>query len=467
MAGSIEKIVDGLKTKTSERRGCILLTGAGCSVSAGIPDAANWVELIKTGFPKTFSNTQAKGYHSLVQALTPDERAQNFSETLENARVNWAHIAMAQLMKEGFVDRIMTTNFDSLAEKACALLGQFPAVYDGPSSHFQENNFFRKGSITHLHGQYPGAVELSTEKGFQALLQSLGPSFKEDDLKEYLWIVVGFGGDKDPVFELLNKADRFKHGLYWIGHEDAPPSPHVEDLLSKNKGVVYVQGYDADAFFVALTKALEIFPPEFISKPFSHLNRQLKSLTPFPIPGQSDVIDITRTIRGEMENSIRQFEQAKNSKDAEKATVSKERRDEISAVLSAQGHLLAGQPDRVLAYQKQYDQAPSPALAELLYWASVIKGDDLLQKFSSMENNEKASSLLSQAAKKYEMACEIYPDNSRAFFQWGSVLMTMAKQTNGASQEKLFYQAGEKFLKVVELDPKSYKAWHSLGVHLF
>jgi tetratricopeptide (TPR) repeat protein len=467
MAGSIEKIVDGLKKDKSGRRGCILLTGAGCSVSAGIPDAANWVELIKSGFPKTFSNTQVKDYHTLVQALTPEERAQNFSKTLQSARVNWAHIAMAQLMKEDFIDRIMTTSFDSLTEKACALLDQFPAIYDGASNHFQGNSLLRNGSITHLHGQYPGAVELSTEKGFQALLQSLGPSFKEDDFKDYLWIVVGFGGDKDPVFELLNKADRFEQGLYWIGHEDAPAPQHVEDLLSKNKGATYVQGYDADAFFVALTRALEIFPPEFISKPFSHLNRQLKSITPFPIPGQSDVIDITRTFSGEMENSISQFEQLKNSKTPEKAAISKERRDEIRAVLSAQGYLLAGQPDRVLTYQKQYDQTPSPALAELLYWASVIKGDDLMQNFNATENKEGASSLLSQAAKKYETACEIYPDNSRAFFQWGSVLMTMAKQTAGAPQEKLFFQAGEKFYKVVELDPKSYSAWHSLGVTCF
>jgi len=468
MAGSIEIIVDGLKKAKSKGRGCILLTGAGCSVSAGIPDAAHWVELIKAGFPKAFSNTPVKNYHTLIQALTPDERTQNFSRTLQSARVNWAHIAMAQLMKESFIERIMTTNFDSLTEKACALLDQFPAIYDGAVSNFKENSLLRKSSITHLHGQYPGAVDLSTEKGFQALFQSLGPSFKEDDCKDYLWIVVGFGGDKDPVFEFLKKADRFEQGLYWIGHEDAPPSQHVEeDLLSKNKGAVYVQGYDADAFFVALTRALEIFPPEFIAKPFSHFNRQLKAITPFPIPRQNDVIDITRTFSDEMENLISQFEPSMNSKASGETTVSKERRDEIRAVLSAQGYLLAGQPDRVLTYQKQYDQTPSPALAELLYWASVIKGDELMRKISSMENSEGAASMLGQAAKKYETACEIYPDNSRAFYQWGSVLMTMAQQTTGASQEKLFFQAGEKFVKVVEIDSKSYKAWHCLGVTCF
>jgi len=470
MAGSIEKIVDGLKKAKSRGQGCILLTGAGCSVSAGIPDAKNWVERIKDGFPKTFSNTGVKDYHHLVQALTPEEQAQTFSETLQKAKINWAHIASAQLMKENFIDRIMTTNFDSLTEKACALLGRFPAIYDGASLNFQENDLLKKGSITHLHGQYPGAVDLSTEQGFQTLYQSLGPSFKEADFKDYLWIVVGFEGDKDPVFELLKNADRFEQGLYWIGLADEPPSQHVEaDLLSKNKGAVYVQGFDADAFFVTLTRELEVFPPEFVSEPFSHLNRQIQSIAPFPIPGQTpnNTIDITRAFISEMEHSISQFELSANSKAPAETTVSPKRRDEIRAVLSAQGHLLAGQPDRVLTYRKQYDQTPSPLLAELLYWASVIKGDELMREYSSEENKEGASSLLGQAAKKYETAAQIYPDNSQAFFQWGSALMTLAKQTSAAPAEKLFFQAGEKFLKVVQINPESYNAWHSLGVTCF
>lgn len=467
MAGPIETIVNELKEAKSRNRGCILLTGAGCSSPAGIPDSAGWVERIKDRFPKAFSNAQVKDYHHLVAGLTQEEQSQIFSETLQKAKINWAHIATAQLMKENFIDRVMTTNFDLLAKKACALVGEFPAIYDGASVNLNAQGSTRKGSILHLHGQYPGAVDLCTEKGFQSLYQSLNPVFQETDFKDFLWIVVGFGGTADPVFELLRKADRFEQGLYWIGHEDAPPPLHVQEgLLSKNKGVVYVPGYDADSFFVTLTRGLGIFPPEFVSQPFSHLNALAQSIAPFPIPGQNqnDAIDITQTFTGEMENSIARFERSKNSKAENESVVSRDRRDEIGSILSAQGSLLAGQPDRVLTYRKQYDQTPSPALGELLYWASVIKGDDLMREFSVQKNKKDAASLLSQAAEKYQTACEIYPKKSQAFFQLGSVLMTLAKQTTGAGAEKLFSQAGEKFLKAVELDPKAYKAWHALAV---
>jgi tetratricopeptide (TPR) repeat protein len=470
MAGSIEKIVQGLKNAKSNGQGCILLTGAGCSVSAGVPDTKNFVEQIEDRFPKAFSNAKVKDYHSLVQALTHEERAQIFSEPLKNTKINWAHIAIAQLMKANFIDRVMTTNFDSLTEKACALFDQFPAIYDGASGNFQGNDLSGKSAIVHLHGQYPGAIDLCTDAGFQALSQSLVPSFKEADFKDYLWIVVGYGGEKDPVFEQLKKAGRFEQGLYWIGLENKPPSRHVEaDLLDKNDGAVYVSGYNADAFFVTLTRELEISPPEFVSQPFTHLSRQVQSIASFPIPEQNenDTLDITQAICSELENSIRQFEGTPSSSVAGDATVSKEHRDEIRSILSAQNYLLAGQPDRVLTYRKQYDQKPSPELAKLLYWASVIKGDDLMREFNSTDNKEGASSLLSQAAKKYETACEIYSDNPRAFFQWGFALMEQAQQTRGPSAEKLFTLAEEKFLKVVQLDPDSYDAWHQLGVSCF
>ena len=470
MASSIEKIVNGLKQAKSDGRGCILLTGSGCSAPSGIPDSQGWVERIKDRFPEVYSNTPVKDYHPLVQALTAEDRAQIFSGTLQNARINWAHIAIAQLMKESFIHRVLTTNFDSLTEKACALVDEFPAVYDGPSGNFLGKGSFRKSSITHLHGQYPGAVDFNSEKGFQDLYQSLGPSFNEDVCKDFMWIVVGYEGQKDPVFELLKKVERFEQGLYWIGHEIVPPSSHVgEGLLSQNKGAVYVPGYHADSFFITLTRDLGIFPPQFVSQPFSHFSSLIQSVSPFPIPGQnpSDAIDITRTFSGEMENSIGQFERSKNSKESDETASSKERRDEIGSILSAQSYLLAGQPDRVLTYRKQYDQTPSPVLAELLYWASVIKGDDLMREFGALENKENASETLGQAAEKYQTACEIYPDKAQAFFQWGSVLIELAKQASGAPAEKLFSQAGEKFQKAVEIDPKAYKAWHCLGVTCF
>ena len=66
------------------------------------------------------------------------------AEYVDSAKINWAHICIALLFQAGYVDRVLTTNFDPLVNRACALLGQFPAVYDcapcrGLLSHVFEN----------------------------------------------------------------------------------------------------------------------------------------------------------------------------------------------------------------------------------------------------------------------------------------------------------------------------------------
>ena len=54
---------------------------------------------------------------------------------VDAAKINWGHVAIAQLMASGYVDRVLTTNFDPLVVRACALSGIYPAVYDFAASH--------------------------------------------------------------------------------------------------------------------------------------------------------------------------------------------------------------------------------------------------------------------------------------------------------------------------------------------
>jgi NAD-dependent SIR2 family protein deacetylase len=39
-------------------------------------------------------------------------------EQVAKAKINWAHMAIAQLIRNGYVDRILTTNFDPLVLRA-------------------------------------------------------------------------------------------------------------------------------------------------------------------------------------------------------------------------------------------------------------------------------------------------------------------------------------------------------------
>ncbi len=468
MTRSLDPIIESLKEAKSKGKGCVLLTGSGCSVSAGIPDAKGMADRIQKEFPKVYAESQQKDFHHLMAKLAPQDQDKLFSEWNSNNKVNWTHIAVAQWLKEGYIDRLLTTNFDSLARKACSLLGEFPAVYDGAASLHKGDGSIRSKSIVHLHGQKPGAVAPHTREGFEALQKLLEPVLK-DAGKDVPWIVVGYRGVQDPVFEYLKKVDRFEKGLYWIGLEELPPEHVQKELLGKNNGAVYIGGLDADSFFVTATRSLGTLPPEFVSRPFSYLNQFAQSIAPFPIPGQEDTIDITGALCREMKVAIAQYESSPATDAAKTVALdtSPEHKERVTSVLAAQQHLLKGDADAVLAYRKQYDKTNSVELAELLYWAYVMKGDDLMQQFKTQENGESPSSYLIKAADQYQAASEIKPDISKAFFQLGLVLMELAKWESGDATEKLYSQAGEKFAKTVELDPKNYEAFHWLGVIYF
>ena len=69
---------------------------------------------------------------------------------------------MAQLMHSKRVDRVLTTNFDTLLTKACHLVGLAPAIYDTTTSPVFEPDSVYETAIFHLHGVHTGFLRKNT-----------------------------------------------------------------------------------------------------------------------------------------------------------------------------------------------------------------------------------------------------------------------------------------------------------------
>jgi NAD-dependent SIR2 family protein deacetylase len=161
---SIDDVVEAIKKAKLKNIKVNLLIGAGCSVSAGIPSAAGMLNKIMEEYPREYERATPKDYSNVMSKLTPPERRNLIMELVTNSKVNWAHVAIAQLLKHHYIDRILTTNFDNLLQRACSLVGEFPAIYDLASSKdFRTDLLFDK-SILHLHGQYTGFILCNTQK---------------------------------------------------------------------------------------------------------------------------------------------------------------------------------------------------------------------------------------------------------------------------------------------------------------
>jgi NAD-dependent SIR2 family protein deacetylase len=134
MERKIEDIIESLRNVKDRPNKCTILIGAGCSIKADIPLASGFVEIIKKEHKQAYERAAEKTYPKCMAELAGGERRELIARYINRAKINWAHIAIAQLMKAGYIDRVLTVNFDPLVVKACTMVGLYPAVYDFAAS---------------------------------------------------------------------------------------------------------------------------------------------------------------------------------------------------------------------------------------------------------------------------------------------------------------------------------------------
>jgi hypothetical protein len=444
---SIDEVAETLQNAKARRRGCTLLIGAGCSVKAGIPIAAGIVDVIKERYPRAYQRAESKTYANCMSELLLSERRDLIAEYVDKAKINWAHLCIALLVQSGFVDRVLTTNFDLLVVRACAMLNEFPAIYDFAASQLFKAPDIPKKAVVYLHGQYTGFVLINTEDDFKRHSALLGPVF-EDAGSGRVWIVVGYSGENDPVFNHLGHVSRFDNGLYWVGYQNADPPRHVaEQLLQPAKDAFYVQGHDADSFFITLTQKLSIFPPRLLAQPFSHIKSAMEMLTPYGFPGQASEEDVTRTPLRWIDAAIERFE---------KGTLSE------GAFAAALKLLLAGAYEAVLEFRKEYEKNPTSELGDPLSWAYVMQGNALSDAARTKKGDE-AARLLVEAAEKYQAALSIKPGMAAGLNNWGNALADLARIRKDDESDALFGQAAEKYRLALVAKPDMAEAFVNWG----
>lgn len=274
-----------MKILKEQQRGCILFLGAGASKSAGIPLAKELSEILRNDsiYKDLLHDLDKNDYVSLMSELTPNNRKAFIKEFIDKSKLNQTHLYAAALMKAGYIDTVVTVNFDPLMLKALSMLNIFPAVYDMAVSREFIIGGIEHPAVVYLHGQSHGFWQLNTEDEMPIALNNIKNLFSEITATRSL-IVVGYSGN-DPVFTELSKIAKFEHGIFWVGYKDEEPSPHIkEQLLDKyNKSPWFLNGYSSDEFFQQLKSELLVEEPDIINKPFTFLKETIAIISDFNI----------------------------------------------------------------------------------------------------------------------------------------------------------------------------------------
>lgn len=304
----INSVVEALIRAKSEGIKVNLLIGAGCSVTAGIPMADGMIDEIKKSYPAETEHLSVKTYSNYMAKLTPIERRKLINKYVKDSKVNWAHIGMAHLMNNNYIHRVLTTNFDNIFLRACSLVGEFPGIYDMTTygGEFRSDLLSEK-SILYLHGQHTSFVLCNTEKEVKEQREKLKDTFNELK-RNSMWIILGYSCTNDAIWQLLSNEKSFENRLYLIGYENNSENDNMKKILSEDKYAFYVKGYNADSFFIELMKALEIFPPKIIDKPFSYLSETISSIAEYEDNNSFISSKLNGTTLEILDNAIKNYE---------------------------------------------------------------------------------------------------------------------------------------------------------------
>jgi hypothetical protein len=438
------------QAKENNEPKAIVFIGAGCSVSAGIPRASEIVDYILGEFK---SNPDVKAlpaepkpeYAKLMNCLSPKERKKLFKHYVSNAKINVSHIYLAHLLEQGYVDYIVTTNFDNLTLRALALYNNFPPVYDISILRDMTTTSLDTGSVTFLHGQHNGLWQLNTP-------DEMAKVHEDGVLKDIFtkitnnrtWIVIGYSGD-DFIFDQLVKLGRFDNGLFWVGYKEYEPSGRVlQELLNvPNAESFLVKGYDADSFFIKLNAELNETQPLVFDKPFSFLAEVLNNIK------EIEDSETYKAAKDRLEQStklvsdaIERYENTgvdnviMGSQEIKKAQLKKAL---IDCLLNNKYGELAALENKVLAHG--YIDLLKDVATIYVNW-----GTDL-GNLAGIKSGKEVERLYKEAFTKYAKAVEIKPDSDDAWYNWGTDLGNLASNKRDQEAEKLYREAFAKYAK--------------------
>lgn len=438
----------------------IVFVGAGFSKTGNIPLAKAICEDIEKRYghistiqtlkeAKNDGHFQGNYYAELMRQLLPNQRKELLKSYIDQSNVNPAHMYLAQLYKQGYIDYILTVNFDDLILRALALYDEFPPTYD--FAIIRKNDIGTcipdTGSILYLHGQKHGFRLLNTYEEMGATKEVV-PILLREITGKRPWIFIGYSGN-DPIRDYIDDLGIYEHGLYWLALEKEGLNQGVESIVCKD-GARLVRIEGGDEVMKAIYKGLA---DERIIE-FELLGRLalLKTMV-------TD-IDINNHDSEKEEESLSQRDlyqleirvihillsdryESKEIEDIYKQYNEWKKKNKYKEVLNKDIHNLKEQ------FASLY-----------FYWGTALGGLSILKR------EEERERFLKEACEKFEIATKFNSNLHTVYYNWGVALDKLSELKTGEEKEKCLQETCKKYKETIKLKSDYYKAYHNWGMAL-
>ncbi|MDP4267060.1 MAG: SIR2 family protein [Bacteroidota bacterium] len=444
---TIKEIADVLKN--GKKCPAALLIGAGVSASAGIPLLNDIKGIIETKYPGIKNICDQDSFMNYMKELPNDERKKLINWIIEKSKLNDAHKYIAALIKSGFINRVLTSNFDTLLEKALAEENIFPGIYDISASENFKMEAVTDRSIFRLYGHKDRIVILDSEIQWGEHYNKVKKVI-EDTIENQTLIVIGYSGKDDPVFNHIIKYEKFNNKLFWVGHKENEPTDIVRKTILKEEEnfARYLKGFDADSFFMRLSKELGIYKPKTVKKERSphteksqtHSNNNTYNISQEPRDWNDvaiKIFDNPENVNNVLKEEFCQAEYIKLNKEAQ---------------VNESYQVFEG----LNRFNKKTDN--NEFLANYLYDCAVT-----MSKIAEKKEGKEKEQLLRDTINKYKETLKIKPDKHEAIYNWGVVLGKISDMKEREERELLLKETIEKYKEVLKIKPDKHEALLNWG----
>lgn len=225
------------------------------AMARGVEDQADWAAWYRTaigGEPnystllQELAASPAERRSILHRYIEPDAQDREEGRKLPTP----AHGAIADLVQEGYVRVIITTNFDRLMENALRERGIEPTVVASIDAlQGAEPLTHSRCYLLKLHGDYKDARILNTEEE----LDAYDPAYDgllDRIFDEHGLIVCGWSGEWDTALRAaFRRAPNRRYSTYWAAR--GALGAGAKDLISHRRAQE-LKIADADSFFIQL-----------------------------------------------------------------------------------------------------------------------------------------------------------------------------------------------------------------------
>ncbi|WP_174531839.1 SIR2 family protein, partial [Sphingopyxis terrae] len=194
------------------------------------------------------SNTERQQYLKPFFEPADEEREEGLKKPTA------AHNAIAELMAEGYIRVIITTNFDRLLEQALEARGIVPVVIaNADQARGMLPLVHQKHCIIKIHGDYLDTRIMNTENELSHYPPEMD-QLLDRVFDEFGIIFCGWSGAWDPALRsALSRAPSRRFSSYWMSRGDL--NDDAAKIVS-DRGIVPVKIADADTFFSGLSEKL-------------------------------------------------------------------------------------------------------------------------------------------------------------------------------------------------------------------